>query len=86
VLLADKVIQKKNNYKDTSQFRILKLKKTMSRILTVIEERTLIRKKYRERLEQEYIDKKRSELEKDVSSQAEPLPEVTWEILRTKYQ
>ncbi len=86
MLLADKVIQKKNNYKDTSQFRILKLKKTMSRILTVIEERTLIRKKYRERLEQEYIDKKRSELEKDVSSQAEPLPEVTWEILRTKYQ
>ena len=46
----------------------------MSRILTVIEERALIRKKYREKLEQEYIEKKGTELEKYVAQQPEPLP------------
>jgi hypothetical protein len=42
--------------------RLEKLEQTMSRILHVISEREKIRKDYRAKLEQEYIDKKRAEL------------------------
>lgn len=41
----------------------------MNRILGVVNERELLKRKYREQLESEYIERKRSELEKAVSEE-----------------
>jgi hypothetical protein len=46
--------------KDVTTSRLIKLKKTMKRILTVVGERQKIRKEYRERLEEEYIEQKKT--------------------------
>lgn len=66
--------------------RVEKLQQTMSRILHVIAEREHIRKHYRAQLEQDYVDRKRAELADAVASQPEPLPEITREMLRSKYE
>lgn len=44
-----------------------------------------MKKKYRKELEDEYIEKKRAELESDVQKAPESLPEITHEMLRAKY-
>ena len=57
----------------------------MRRILFVINEREQVKKVYRKELEDEYIEKKREELEVAVSNSPTPLPEITHEMLRAKY-
>ena len=57
----------------------------MRRILFVISERENIKKQYRKQLEDEYIQKKREELESEVQKAPESLPEITHEMLRAKY-
>jgi len=54
--------------------RVEKLQQTMSRILHVIAERDRIRKEYRVKLEQEFVEKKREELVAAVATQPQPLP------------
>ena len=45
----------------------------MSRILTVIDERAQIRKQYRDKLEEQYVESKREELQKTVDLEPEPV-------------
>lgn len=66
--------------------RVEKLQQTMSRILHVIGEREQIKKQYRAQLEQEYVEKKRAELEAAVAKEPQPLPEITREMLKAKYE
>jgi hypothetical protein len=42
-------------------FRIRKVKKTMERLMGVVREREFVRKLYRQKLENEYIENKRQE-------------------------
>ena len=66
--------------------RLTKVKKTMRRILGVINEREVLRRQYREQLENEYVQKKKDELESNLAKQEDDeLPEITWEMLRAKY-
>jgi hypothetical protein len=51
----------------------------------VINEREQIKKEYRKKLEDEYIVKKTAELKSEVAKQPEPLPEITFEMLKAKY-
>lgn len=57
----------------------------MRRIMFVINEREQIKKEYRKKLEDEYIAKKTAELKSEVAKQPEPLPEITFEMLKAKY-
>lgn len=66
--------------------RVEKLQQTMSRILHVIGEREQIKKQYRAQLEQEYVEKKRAELEVAVAKEPQQLPEITREMLKAKYE
>jgi hypothetical protein len=65
--------------------RVEKLEQTMRRIMFVINEREQIKKEYRKKLEDEYIAKKTAELKSEVAKQPEPLPEITFEMLKAKY-
>lgn len=45
--MADRIIQAKTSSKDESKPRLLKVRQTMKRILTVVGERQKIRREYR---------------------------------------
>lgn len=62
-----------------------KVSATMSRITTVMAERQKVRDDYRRQLEEEYIDKKRKELDQHRQSVGEPdLPDITWRLMKEK--
>lgn len=89
LVLADELAQEHDSTyvrKGGKIRRVEKLQQTMSRILHVIHEREHIRRQYRQQLEDEYVQAKKEELAAALATQPQPLPEITREMLKAKYQ
>jgi large subunit ribosomal protein L47 len=84
ILLGDMAVMHKydNSIRDG---RLAKMRKTMNRILGVVKEREYIRKQYRQKLENEYIEKKKKEMKEALDKKGETPPPITWQMLRDKY-
>eukprot|EP01016_Furgasonia_blochmanni_P031845 TRINITY_DN3286_c0_g2_i1.p1 TRINITY_DN3286_c0_g2~~TRINITY_DN3286_c0_g2_i1.p1 ORF type:complete len:277 (+),score=54.39 TRINITY_DN3286_c0_g2_i1:103-933(+) len=74
------------------QGRFGKVKVSMARLLTVVNERKKVREEYRRHLEEEYLEKKRAEYMKQLRADEEAknnqvrVPQITAELLRAKYR
>lgn len=63
LLLADKALHDRHNREFKAKNRLIKLELTMKRIRTVTKERQIVRDNYRKQLEEEYVEKKKKEME-----------------------
>ncbi|EAR89581.2 39-S ribosomal protein L47 (macronuclear) [Tetrahymena thermophila SB210] len=99
VLLREKnALKSDNQYKFKvydkigQQGRLGKVKRSMARLLTVVNERKQIRENYRKHLEEEYVAKQREQYEKLLQEEQEKnkyqayVPELTQKVLRAKYR
>jgi len=90
-LKSDFILKKKAYHAAGPQGRMGKVRVTMARLLTVVNERKKICNEYRKSLEEEYIAKQREEYERSVEEERkrkelEPeVPEITFNLLRAKY-
>jgi hypothetical protein len=55
------VLRRAQEGRKISQVRMVKIRKSMARVLTVVAERTKVRENYRTQLEDEYAERKRQE-------------------------
>ncbi|KAL4470263.1 hypothetical protein ABPG74_011874 [Tetrahymena malaccensis] len=99
VLLREKnALKSDNQYKFKvydkigQQGRLGKVKRSMARLLTVVNERKQIRENYRKHLEEEYVAQQREQYEKLLQEEKEKnkyqayVPELTQKVLRAKYR
>jgi len=90
-LKSDFILKKKAFGASGPQGRMSKVRVTMARLLTVINERKKVCNQYRKNLEEEYIAKQREEYERVLEQdrkrkELEPeVPEITFNLLRAKF-
>jgi hypothetical protein len=64
---------------------LTKLDQTMTRITAVMAERQKVRDEYRRSLEEDYIERKRQEMQHHLNKTGEDgVPEVTWRLMKEK--
>jgi len=90
-LRSDNILKKKAFGTMGPQGRMSKIRVTIARLLTVINERKKVCDDYRKSLEEEYVRKQREEYERLMEEERkqkelEPeVPEITFNLLRAKY-
>lgn len=95
-LKSDYIMSEKFEGKKPPQNRLLKVKKSMARLLTVLSERKRVREDYKKMLQDDYVEKKRQEdIEKiqgmmiyylELERNKVEVPPITHELLRAKYK
>ncbi|KRX08671.1 Ribosomal protein L29 [Pseudocohnilembus persalinus] len=88
-LMSDNAYKKKIYNTRGPQGRMTKIKVSMARLLTVVNERKQVREHYRKYLEDEYVKEQREIFEQKLKEQQQReviVPEITHALLRAKYQ